>query len=358
MQKKIIHGGNIYSATGQVRDVLDFSANLNPLGMPQAVKDALTACPEEAEAYPDPFCRALRRALASFHQLPADWILCGAGAADLIYRLAYALRPNCALMPSPTFAEYEQALRAAGCEEFRFVPLSEREQFAVGEEFLQAVEPGVELVCLCNPNNPTGTATLKEWVLRLAERCRETGAVLLVDECFADFLEKEENYSVCNALAKNRHVAVLRAFTKMYAMAGVRLGYLLSSNQNLLERMAETGPPWNVSTIASRCGIAALTCREHVARTRKVVAANRIILAAGLQKRGFRVYPSLANYLLFRSPVPELAEKLEQRGVLIRSCANYRNLGDGFYRAAVRPEHEIHDLFDRLDSVLQKERGV
>lgn len=130
------------------------------------------------------------------------------------------------------------------------------------------------------------------------------GAVLLVDECFADFLEEEEHYSVCNALAQNCYVAVLRAFTKMYAMAGVRLGYLLSSNQNLLERMAEAGPPWNVSTIASRCGIAALTCREHVERTKKVVVANRAILAAGLQKRKFRVYPSLANYLLFRSRFP------------------------------------------------------
>ncbi len=348
----LVHGGNIYDDSGAKRDILDFSANINPLGMPPAVRQALVSRPQDAENYPDPLCRSLRRALANHHGLSADWIICGNGAADLIYRLAYAVRPARALLPAPTFAEYEHALDAAGCAETVFFPLQERFNFTPGPEISEAVSPGMNLVFFCNPNNPTGAAIKKQQVLMLADRCRAAGAILVVDECFADFMEQEQAYSVCDALGAYENVAVLRAFTKMYAMAGVRLGYLLTANQDLLQRMAAAGPPWSVSTVASRCGIAALSCGAHVARTKQLVARNRALLTGELTRRGCKVYPSLANYLLFRCEKPGLADRLEKQGVLVRSCSNYRNLDAFFYRIAVRSASENRLFLERLDRIL------
>lgn len=338
---KLIHGGDIYTDRGLAPGVqlLDFSANINPLGMPGAVRQAAMEAVLCSEAYPDPLCRELRAALVHKEEIPAEQIVCGNGAADLLYRLVWALKPHKGLVPAPTFAEYELALRNVGAE-IQIAPLSAEKGFVPDESFLTAVQPGIDLVFFCNPNNPTGIVAEREYLRLLAERCRECGALLVVDECFLSFVEGRAQKTVTPLLEEFDNLLVLKAFTKLYAMAGLRLGYLLCGSQALAEKIAASGQAWSVSTPAQAAGLAALEEPAFAERTRRYVAENRAYLQAVLTECGAKVYPSEANYLFFRWEDSTLPEKLLPFGILIRSCANYHTLDEHYFRIAVRTTEE------------------
>ena len=246
MTQPLIHGGDWAGFEAQYgRPPLDFSANVSPLGLPESVRRAVEASLPHADRYPDPLCRALTGALAQTEGLPAAWLLCGAGAADLIYRLVLALRPARALVCAPTFAEYGEALTLAGCELLR-CPLTAEQGFAVPEAILEAIAPGVELVFLCEPNNPTGRTTPRPLLDRILARCQSVGARLVVDECFNEFLDDPAAHTMKGRLSGCENLLILNAFTKIYAMAGLRLGWCACSDEALLARMAKAGPPWAV----------------------------------------------------------------------------------------------------------------
>ena len=250
----LTHGGDWMGYREQFgRDALDFSANVSPLGLPKGVADAITAALPQADRYPDPLCRTLRAALSEAEGLPAEQILCGNGAADLIFRLALAVKPRRALVTAPTFAEYATALETVGCTVERFT-LSEANDFAVTEEFLDAIVPGVEIVFLCQPNNPTGQLTALPLVEQILRRCAACGTLLVVDECFLDFLPDHALHTAKGLLGEG-NLVILKAFTKLYGMAGVRLGYALSADTALLEQMQACGQPWGVSSLAQAAGL-------------------------------------------------------------------------------------------------------
>ena len=344
---ELVHGGDWAGYKTEYGAMpLDFSANVSPLGLPPGVRAALSAALDTLPRYPDPLCRELRGALASRHGLPPEQILCGNGAADLIDRLALALRPRRALVLAPTFAEYALALQRVGCRVEEQV-LAEAKGFALTESILSAIEPGLDVVVLCNPNNPTGLAAPRPLLERIAQKCDQTGTLLVVDECFCDFLEEEESVTLLPLLGQHR-LLILRAFTKFYALAGLRLGYCLSADTALLEKMRLSGQPWNVSSLAQAGGVAALREKEYGQRLRSLIACERPRLASALAACGCRVIPGRANYLLFYTGAHALHEALRREGVLIRSCANYSGLGPGWYRVAVRTEEENQRLIEAV----------
>ena len=341
---ELVHGGDWAGYRARFgHDALDFSANVSPLGLPQGVADAIVAALPTADRYPDPLCRELRTALSRAEQLPEPWILCGNGAADLIYRLVWAFKPRRALLPAPTFAEYAAALESVGCEVKRKT-LHEADDFAVTEAFVQAVDQSIDLVFLCQPNNPTGQITPPELVQRLVRRCADCGAVLVVDECFLDFTDEA---SAKDLLEAYPNLLILKAFTKNYALAGVRAGYCLTADRQLLEKMSACSQPWNVSVPAQAAALAALREPDWPAKARPLIAAQRAVLTADLTALGLTVCPSQANYLLFRGPAGLDAALLRQK-IAIRSCANYPGLGEGWYRTAVRLPEENEALLDAL----------
>lgn len=329
---------------------LDFSANTSPLGLPKGVKTAVIQSLEYADRYPDPRCRKLTARLAAHYRVVPESILCGNGAADLIDRLALALQPQNALVTAPTFGEYTVALKRVGCQVQAF-PLRQENGFHLTEDFLDWISPETDVVFLCEPNNPTGITTPRPLLERVLERCRETGTLLVVDECFGDFLDRPEEHSMVPKLEE--HLLVLKAFTKFYAMAGLRLGYCLSGNHALLEAMAQAGQPWPVSTPAQAAGAAALEETDYARRLRELILKQRPWLAERLTALGCSVVSGEANYLLFFCPVPELEAKLRLRGVLIRNCANYLGLCPGWYRVAVRTGSENQRLVTALSEVIQ-----
>ena len=349
---ELVHGGDWAGYRARFgHDALDFSANVSPLGLPQGVADAIVAALPTADRYPDPLCRELRTALSRAEQLPEPWILCGNGAADLIYRLGWALKPRRALLPAPTFAEYAAALESVGCEVKRKT-LHEADNFAVTEAFVQAVNQSIDLVFLCQPNNPTGQITPPELVQRLMRRCADCGAVLVVDECFLDFLQQRDALTAKPLLQAAPNLVILKAFTKLYAMAGVRLGYALCSNTALLAKMQAAGQPWGVSSLAQAAGAAALRETAYADAVRALIADPRPRLAAGLRALGLQVIEGSANYLLFRAP-ETLGAALQQRGVCLRSCGNYPGLSAGWYRTAVRTAPENEQLLQTMREVLK-----
>lgn len=349
---ELVHGGDWAGYRARFgHDALDFSANVSPLGLPQGVADAIVAALPTADRYPDPLCRELRTALSRAEQLPEPWILCGNGAADLIYRLVWALKPRRALLPAPTFAEYAAALESVGCEVKRET-LHEADDFAVTEAFVQAVNQSIDLVFLCQPNNPTGQITPPELVQRLVRRCADCGAVLVVDECFLDFLQQRDALTAKPLLQTAPNLVILKAFTKLYAMAGVRLGYALCANTALLAKMQAAGQPWGVSSLAQAAGAAALRETAYADAVRALIADQRPKLAAGLRALGLQVIEGSANYLLFRAP-EALGAALQQRGVCLRSCGNYPGLSAGWYRTAVRTAPENEQLLQTMREVLK-----
>ncbi|WP_455500535.1 threonine-phosphate decarboxylase CobD [Gemmiger sp.] len=348
---KPVHGGDWAGYRAEFgRDALDFSANVSPLGLPAGVAAAVTAALSTADRYPDPLCRELCAALAEAEGVPAEQILCGNGAADLIFRLVLALRPRQALLPAPTFAEYAAALDTVECTVKRFY-LREENDFAVTDAYVNAVTEDTDIVFLCQPNNPTGQVTPPALVQKLLKRCGECGAVLVVDECFLDFLPDRDTLTAKRFLHDVPNLIILKAFTKLYAMAGVRLGYALCGDAALPAKMRDAGQPWAVSSLAQAAGVAALRETAYADRVRALIETERPKLAAGLRALGLRVVDGRANYLLFRAPA-DFGEKLRRRGAVVRSCANYPGLDGTWYRTAVRTDAENKRLLALMREVL------
>ena len=348
---KPVHGGDWAGYRAEFgRDALDFSANISPLGLPAGVVAAITAALPTADRYPDPLCRELRAALAEAEGVTAEQILCGNGAADLIFRLVLALRPRQALLPAPTFAEYAAALDTVECTVKRFY-LNERNDFALTDDYGNAVTADTDIVFLCQPNNPTGQVAPPELVQKLLKRCGECGAVLVVDECFLDFLPDRDALTAKQFLHDAPNLIILKAFTKLYAMAGVRLGYALCGDAALSGKMRAAGQPWAVSSLAQAAGVAALQETAYADRVRALIETERPKLAAGLRALGLRVVDGRANYLLFRAPA-DFGEKLRRHGAVVRSCANYPGLDATWYRMAVRTDVENQQLLAIMQEVL------
>lgn len=336
------HGGDVFER----EIVYDFSANLNPLGMPESVKNALQKSISEWEKYPDPFCRSLVKKLSERENSPPENIVCGNGAADLIFRIVQTVKPQKAVVCAPSFSEYSKALVQSGSEISAYF-LSEKSGFALDEKILEMLDESVQMLILCTPNNPTGRTVDGELLRRICERCKANDIVFLCDECFIDFTENAAHAEQF----LNPNVVVLKAFTKIYAMAGLRLGYALFGDKALAEKVRRNGQFWSVSAPAQTAGEAALDEKNYLEKTLELVKKEREFLTENLRNFGFKVYPSEANFILFYTKLP-LDEMLLSEKILIRNCANFDGLEQGYFRAAVRSHEENSALVGAIERCL------
>jgi threonine-phosphate decarboxylase len=338
----MLHGGDIYSheilmAKDREGLLLDYSVNTNPLGMPEAVKAALRDHVEECQRYPDPSCRALRRALSIYEGAEEERICCGNGAADLIFRICLARKPRRALVCAPAFSEYERAVTLAGGEAVLH-RLDEAEGFALTRRYLDDLAGGFDMAFLCNPNNPTGGLIDPGLLTEILGRCRELGTLLVMDECFLPFTGAPSLDSEAGA-----GLVVLKALTKTFSLAGLRVGYVLGPDGAFTEALSDVGQRWSVSAPAQIAGCAALQCLPWLERSRKIIETERPRLAEKLRLLGFTVFDSDANFLLFRSEAP-LLKGLMERGILIRDCSSFHGLDGRYYRCCVK-QGEQNDRF-------------
>lgn len=354
-----VHGGDVYRRAVD----LDYSVNINPLGMPPRACAAAKHGVDQSTAYPDWKVEKLRDAVVSFLNrkfaaVAPEWITFGNGAADLIYRLMQVLRPQQVIVAAPAFAEYSVAAERVGAQlvpvylpeaaDFSFTP-------AVEAGFIRAIEaaPSGSAVFLCNPNNPDGNVLRAEVLQRIAAVCEARNSWLIVDECFLPFLRSEINYSMVPSLRAFPHLVILRAFTKIYGMPGLRLGYMLTAAQALTDAVRATMTPWEINLPAQLAGVAALEETEFVEKTRALIRAERAFLVQMLPTLPYveKVYVPVsdANFILFRTEqtAPDLKALLLEKGVLIRACGNYEGLDERYYRICVRTHEENLELIRR-----------
>lgn len=339
-----LHGGDIY-AKGKV---LDFSANINPLGMPPGVRQAVIEGADSWERYPDPFCRELVKKLSEYEGVSEDRIAVGNGADDLIYRLCRVLRADSGVVCAPSFSEYGRALRESGSL-VRTYRLKEESGFELDRGIADFCR-GSGAVFVCCPNNPSGAVVKPEITEELAAECEKNGQVLIYDQCFLDFVKGGGEFGLERHMGKNG--IIIKAFTKIFAMPGLRLGYMVFGSRELCEKVRSCGQYWPVSAPAQAAGIAALReAAEHIRRTAGYVEKERKALEEGLRGLGLKVYGSRANFLLFRGR-EDLGERLASRGILIRSLENEEGLGGGFFRTAVRTVEEDRRLLQEIREVI------
>lgn len=342
----MIHGGDIYR--NHVK--LDFSVNVNPLGIPVQVKQALHDAVDRCENYPDIAAEALRSAVGEMLQIPADDLLFGNGASELFMAVVHALKPKKVVIPVPSFYGYEHAAHAV-TEQVLYYPMKEAGGFLPDEELLGFLDEETDLLFLANPNNPTGRLMDKEYLTRLLKHCREKQIFVVLDECFIEFCGR--NNSVLTELSEWKHVILVRAFTKIFTIPGVRLGYLICSNPEVCEKIRKQIPEWNLSVFAQAAGLACTRQCDLIKQTAEYIKTEREFLKKRLEQRPDifgKIYEGDANFLLLYSEKP-LYDRLLQAGILIRNCENFRGLKRGYYRIAVRTHEENEQLWKVIGEI-------
>ncbi len=340
------HGGQVYDAAGKVlSDWLDFSANINPLALSNKILHALTENLRGVVNYPDPNAAELKRALAERYDVPEKNLVLLNGAAEFFYLYFNVTRPPRVVIPVPSFAEYERAARAAGCD-VKFFVTSAADNFALDTDSLLAELTPADCVILGRPNNPTGNLLAPEKILRLAEV-----SSVVVDESFIDFID-------ASSLKKfvSEKISVVQSLTKVFAIPGLRLGFAVVE-ENFARQLNLSKDVWNVNFLAQKAGVAALADEDFLRRTREWLAAERKFFVEQLTAlRGVKIFPPTMNFVLFKLATPALAEKilrdLRREKILLRSCANFVGLDGSYLRSAIRSREENLRLLAALKNFL------
>ena len=332
------HGGDIYTN----KNVIDFSANLNPLGMPSFVAEAAKNAINISDVYPDMFQRELIEEIAKREDVNKKNIICTNGAAELIFGICFALRPQKAVLVCPSFEEYRQALEASGVSKIQNYFLKEEKGFVLEENFLSELKYDTDIVFLCNPNNPTGRLIDETLLSKIIEECKKKNILLVIDECFLDFLEEN--------LSQKSEVFVIKAFTKMYSMAGIRLGYGIYKDEKFLNKIRSVIQPWNVSVVAQKSGVEAAKDTKFLEETKKFIKKEKDFLLKEIEPYIEKIYGHEANYIFFKGE-KSLDHKLLLKGIMIRDCSSFKGLEKGYFRIAVKDREDNLSLIKALQEV-------
>lgn len=354
-----MHGGDWQGAVERYGwhpdEIIDFSANINPLGPPAGVLTALRENLAAIRRYPDPCCRELKQALAAYLQVDTPAVIAANGAVELIYLLCQAIKPRRVLIAEPTFGEYRRAALVAGAEVVTLA-LDPASAFTLTAADWERQLQGVELAFLCNPNNPTGRLLAGETLEDIVNLCREYGVFLVVDESFIDFLPGWQQLSLAARAAGERGLFTLRSLTKIFALPGLRLGCGVG-HPELIAALAARHDPWSVNILAQIAGVAALAEREYLEATRALIGREKEYLYRRLAElAGFRPLHPEVNFILTgiaagRLTVPRLAAQLARERILIRDCSSFPGLGAAYFRVAVRHRRDNTRLLAALKDI-------
>ena len=349
------HGGNVREAAEQYgfreREIIDFSANVNPLGPSPAARRAARKALTCIDRYPDPAMTELRCGIAAYFGVGPGQVACGNGSTALIHLIPRVFRPRRVLIPMPTFSEYTAAVEDAGGEVVPFI-LDARKGFRIDAVDMAFALKGVDMAFLCNPNNPSGLLVPEDEMREIAGYALREGVRLVIDETFIDFIGTG---SLLQEAAGSSHIICLRAFTKFFGMPGLRVGYAVGGEETI-GALTDAQEPWSVSTPASKAALAALHDWRYIRKTRKLIARERDRLLAALRLLpGTDATPGAANFLLVRfasRESSELTHALAQRGILVRDCSSFPALGSRYLRVAVRTRRENERLIYAMRNIL------
>lgn len=338
-----IHGGDVYRNHVDI----DFSINVNPLGTPKCVKEALHRAVEMCGKYPDVEAEKLGTAVSTFLGVPREYLLFGNGASELFMAIAHGIKPKKVVIPVPSFYGYEYAAKSVDSE-IIYYEMNQKNNFCVTEDLNHILTEDVDMLFLANPNNPIGNLLDIEMIKRLLLHCRDKGIYVIVDECFIEFCGNQ--FSLLSEVEKFEHLILVRAFTKIFTIPGVCLGYLVCKSKAVHTKIARQLPEWNLSCFAQEAGCICAKQAEFIEKTKNYIQKERQFMEEGLVQIGLRTFPSVSNFITIYSDKP-LYEKLLKSGILIRDCSNFRGLRKGFYRIAVKNRKENEILFMAIESL-------
>ena len=354
------HGGNVWQVKQkyrlEVNQILDFSANINPLGFPKSLKRIINQNIQRLDTYPDPECSTLKTELAKSIGLLPENLLIGNGSVELIYSIVKALSPKSVLIPIPTFSEYEKTAKLNKVKSI-LLPSSEKENFKIEVEKVLTAASKVDLVFLCNPNNPTGFLFSQEELMRLLWACKKKDWILVCDEAFIDFVKDGQEITLLKEVIRVKKLLILRSFTKFFALPGLRIGYL-AGDKRFINKISQHQPPWSVNILAQQAALEVIKDDDYIKRSKRFILKERVFLFRELEKiKDLRVFPPSANFILCRLKETTLnsttlSRKLGCLGILIRDCSNFQGLDTHYFRVAVKKREENLKLLALLKEML------
>ena len=343
--KVVTHGGIFSDGHEYDPNLLDFSSNVNPLGFPSKVRDVFKNI-SDVSVYPDPNSDELRIHLQKYTGIPKNQIVVGNGATEIIYNYCNAfLRKQKVLIPIPTFGEYESAAKLNGATLYFFKTMDLNKNLSEFQDMISKKN----CIILCNPNNPTGVLIKKKNMLKILESAYDKSVMVFLDECFIELVLTGDE-SVVSYLKEFDNLFILRSLTKSFGLAGLRIGYGLG-NKKMIEILQKVKIPWNVSGIAQKSSIKALSDKSHLPKTLNLIQKESKFLIDSISKiKGFTCYNSDTNFILIKSKIKSnyIKNRLLKRNILIRDCKTFRGLDDNFIRIAVRTHKENLKLIEAL----------
>lgn len=350
------HGGNAQIISRKMdinfEDIIDFSANINPLGMPKSVKNAIIENLNLIEKYPDISYFDLKKSISKFENIKEEDILLGNGAAEVIFSVVRAVNPKNSLIMAPTFSEYEEAVVSLGGN-IKYYYLYEENDFKIQDDILDYINNELDLIFICNPNNPTGVLTSKELLLKILIKSKKNNTKILIDESFLDFIN--DNLTMIDYINEYDNLIIVKSLTKFFALPGLRIGYGLSSNKKLKERIHEVSTAWNINILAEVATKSGLLDERYIKETIEFINTEKDYLYNELCKiEELKVFKPSVNFIFIKvNKDLDLKEELLNYNILIRSCSNYKGITNEYYRVAVRTHEENMKLIENLYKVLK-----
>lgn len=355
------HGGNLYKASRMnclsFDELLDFSANINPLGLAPSIKKVLKTDLEHVIHYPDAEAKTLKEAISQHYGVNEEYITAGNGAVEILYILCHMLKPKHVLIPAPAFSEYERSAKSVGATVHYFYTHA-HDEFLLNINQLISKIAAVDILFLGNPNNPTGTLLLRENIEYLLKAASVHNTLVVVDESFLDFLTDDRPFTCRHLISRYSNLIVLHSLTKFYAIPGLRLGFSLA-NETLTQLFHSGKDPWNVNVLAQSAGIAALNDRQYQTASKTYIEQVKTVLYSQLQTiPKVRPYPPAVNFILVNieetgMKAKQLCELMTTYHILIRDCSNYPGLSSGYIRLAVKRSDQNATLLQALKEIIE-----
>ena len=348
-----LHGGNIYKLKRDSGiEVLDYSSNINPLGVPSSFKKAVVENFESLEKYPDIDYIELRTSIGDYNNCHIDDVVVGNGATEVLFLYMKAVKAKKVLIIAPTFAEYERAAKAAG-RDIKFFPLSK--DFSLNENMLLEFITDEDVVVMCNPNNPTGKFQNLEKIKKIADFLERKNKKLFIDEAFIEFVDNWKDKTAF--LLKHKNIFILRALTKFFALPGVRLGYGLTYDRAILNEIKNIREPWSVNGVAEIAGKTMLLDTLYIHETENWIKQEKIWFYEELCKMdNIEVTPTETNFILVKllnDNAKSFRKKMIENGVLVRDASNFMFLDESYIRLAIKDRKKNEKVLEALRRVLK-----
>ncbi len=355
-----IHGGNIYKEAKylglSVDEILDFSANINPLGIPESIKRNISLNINNLVNYPDPNCTELKNDISNYLNIDEESIIIGNGASEIIYLFLRILNPKKVLIPVPSFSEYTNITKQLGID-IEYFNLNESDEFKLDiNSLIKNISEDTEAILICNPNNPTSTLLSREEIEALIEYAGKKNIYVIIDEAFIELTMGSNNNSIVGYMNKYSNLFIIRAFTKIFAIPGLRLGYGIGERQ-AVKKMWDKKLPWSVNNFACSIGNVFLEEKEYLDRTCEWLIKEKEWIYEHLSKiNDLKVFVPKTNFVLIKLLNPNvnsriLKEKMLKRNILIRDASNFVSLDERFIRIAVKDRDSNIRLVKALQEI-------